>query len=185
MNFPIKSDRIAQLISSPTVNVVANMPTILAALEEQTEVTNNVVISVVATIRVECPPFKPIREFGNTAYFTKHYENRADLGNNQPGDGAKYCGRGYVQITGRNNYKHYGDLLGVDLVNNPDLALDPAIAGKVIALYFKTHGCFEAANNQDWKKVRRLVNGGYNGLSVFQAMVDKLLKELTVQSTTP
>ena len=55
------------------------------------------------------------------------YEGSSILGNNQPGDGPRFKGRGYIQLTGRWNYGHYGKMIGVDLVNNPQLA-DPDIA---------------------------------------------------------
>ncbi|RMH02094.1 MAG: hypothetical protein D6706_00800, partial [Chloroflexi bacterium] len=54
------------------------------------------------------------------------------LGNTQPGDGPKYKGRGFVQLTGRRNYQFYTDYLGVDLINNPTLAADPQIATKIV-----------------------------------------------------
>lgn len=60
-----------------------------------------------------------------------------ELGNKQPGDGSKYIGRGYVQLTGRSNYTRYGQLAGADLVNNPDLLADPEIGAKVVAYYMK------------------------------------------------
>lgn len=59
------------------------------------------------------------------------------LGNTQPGDGAKYIGRGYIQITGRGNYKVYSDLTGHDLINNPQLLNDPTIAAEVSVRYMQ------------------------------------------------
>jgi predicted chitinase len=53
----------------------------------------------------------------------KAYEGRKDLGNINKGDGERYKGRGIIQITGRANYKEYGDILGVDLVNNPEIPI--------------------------------------------------------------
>ena len=62
------------------------------------------------------------------------YEGRSDLGNTQPGDGRRYKGRGYIQLTGRANYRQYGKLVGADLENNPELAADPGIAAKITCL---------------------------------------------------
>ncbi|MCC5914636.1 MAG: hypothetical protein JJU46_09705 [Balneolaceae bacterium] len=60
------------------------------------------------------------------------YEGREDLGNTQPGDGDKYIGRGYVQLTGRANYQYWTNRLGIDLINNPELAEDPEIAATIL-----------------------------------------------------
>jgi predicted chitinase len=61
------------------------------------------------------------------------------LGNDKVGDGAKYVGRGYNQLTGKGNYKLIGTNIGVDLVNNPQLMETPSVAAKAIASYFKTN----------------------------------------------
>jgi putative chitinase len=59
------------------------------------------------------------------------------MGNNSPGDGYKYRGRGFIQITGKDMYKQVGNKIGVDLVSNPDLANDPAIAAKIVPAFFQ------------------------------------------------
>jgi predicted chitinase len=59
------------------------------------------------------------------------------MGNTSPGDGFKYRGRGFIQITGKDMYKQVGDKIGVDLVTNPDLANDPAIAAKIVPAFFQ------------------------------------------------
>jgi predicted chitinase len=64
------------------------------------------------------------------------YGNRADLGNTSPGDGYKYRGRGFIQLTGKDAYKRVGDVIGIDLVNNPELANDPAVAAKIIPAFY-------------------------------------------------
>jgi predicted chitinase len=102
------------------------------------------------------------------------YEGRTDLGNTQPGDGAKYHGRGFVKLTGRSNYRSYGQALGVPLEDNPDLALDPDIAARIFAQFFNWCGIPDCARHGDWRGVRRRVNGGYDGWDRFIAFVQAL-----------
>jgi putative chitinase len=82
---------------------------------------------------------QPIHEYGGDSYFFRMYDKdgdrpavAAELGNTEPGDGARFHGRGYVQLTGRRNYRTMGALLGVALVATPDLALDPMIAAEIL-----------------------------------------------------
>lgn len=82
---------------------------------------------------------QPIAEYGGDAYFFRRYDPRgsrpdiaARLGNTQPGDGVKYHGRGYVQLTGRGNYAKAGAKLGIDLVSKPELAMRDDIAATVM-----------------------------------------------------
>jgi len=95
----------------------------------------------------------------------KEYEGRTDLGNTHPGDGVRYKGRGYIQITGRSNYRTYGGYIGEDLENNPTLAEQPAIAAKVANEYWKHIVKPRVSNFEDTRAVTKLINGGTNGLS--------------------
>ncbi|HYH85813.1 MAG TPA: hypothetical protein VEX60_10035, partial [Pyrinomonadaceae bacterium] len=83
-------------------------------------------------------PFLPGTEKNTLDVLTKLYEGRRDLGNTQPGDGWKFRGRGYIQITGRSNYAKFSGLLGLtgndDLTLYPDRALDPEIAYRVVSV---------------------------------------------------
>lgn len=104
------------------------------------------------------------------------YEGRSDLGNNQPGDGVKYKGRGYIQLTGRANYRDYGNRLGVDLENNPDLAKDPNIAADIAIAYWQQRVNRNAARAGNVRTVTRNINGGLNGLADRQNKFDKYMK---------
>lgn len=91
------------------------------------------------------------------------YGNR--MGNTDAGDGYKYRGRGATQLTGKDNYSRAGKALGLDLVNNPDLAKDPANAAKIAAWYWKDRNLGAAGKAGDVEAATRKINGGTNGLS--------------------
>lgn len=65
------------------------------------------------------------------------YEGRKDLGNTQPGDGRRYKGRGWIQLTGRNNYRRAGADLGIDLEGNPEQVVQPRFAGLVSGWFWR------------------------------------------------
>lgn len=108
---------------------------------------------------------QPIREYGGASYF-RRYEGRKDLGNVNPGDGVKFHGRGYVQLTGRTNYRRAGREVGQDLIGNPDLAMRPDIAAKIMFAGM-TEGWFTGKNLtqyfsgtiDDPVNARRIING--------------------------
>lgn len=121
---------------------------------------------------------QPIREAGGPAYLTKNYDPRGARpalakrnGNTAPGDGVKYCGRGYVQLTWKNNYAAMTRLLktagiAVDLVGNPDLAMCPDIAAFILfegmtrgSFTGKKLGDYLNADKTDWINARRIING--------------------------
>jgi len=92
------------------------------------------------------------------------YEYRSDLGNTQKGDGPLYKGRGFIQLTGRANYDHYGKALGVDLLSNPELVATEYPAD-VSGWFWDTHNINALADADNINAVTRMINGGYNGLA--------------------
>jgi predicted chitinase len=104
------------------------------------------------------------------------------LGNTQSGDGARFKGRGYVQLTGRFNYTRISAQIGIDLVASPSLANDPATAGAIIAQFLKNaEGPVRTAlASNDLKRARRLVNGGSHGLDRFRDAYERGLAILPV-----
>lgn len=91
------------------------------------------------------------------------YGNR--MGNNGVGEGWTYRGRGFIQLTGKNNYAQASRDLGIDLIGNPDLASDPQIAAKIAVWYWKKrNGLVQAGQRGDVNSATKLINGGLNGL---------------------
>lgn len=93
------------------------------------------------------------------------YASRIGNGDEASGDGWRYRGRGYIQLTGRANYRDIGNRLGLDLEQNPDqVAENPEIALAVAADYWDSRNINEAADVDDIHEVTRLINGGFNGI---------------------
>jgi putative chitinase len=115
---------------------------------------------------------QPIHENGGGTYFFRRYDMRGlhpdvarVLGNNQPGDGVKFHGRGYVQLTGRTNYARAQREIGVPLLDDPDLALQPPIAAQVMRRGM-VEGWFTGKSLRDYLpraggfvQARRIING--------------------------
>ena len=146
---------------------------------------------MLATVKHECAnTFMPITEYGADSYFAK-YERptliSARLGNTEAGDGLRFKGRGYVQITGRANYTRLGQALGLGtaFVSQPALVLEPIHAyrilskgmrfglftGKKLASFITDTGC-------DYVAARRIINGQDKAAEI-AAMAKKLEVALT------
>ncbi len=108
----------------------------------------------------ESAGFRTTEEFASG----EAYEFRADLGNDKPGDGPRYKGRGLLQLTGKANYREYGEKLGANLVDNPELAGDPVMSLRIACEYWKKRNLNAACDDDDLIAVTRKINGGTNGL---------------------
>lgn len=108
---------------------------------------------------VETDYFNTLEEYGGAAYF-KRYDGRRDLGNTEPGDGARYHGRGIFQITGRDNYTRMGKRLSIDLVNVPEAAALGDVSVRLAIMYWQDKGLAPYADKADWKSISRAVNRG-------------------------
>jgi predicted chitinase len=161
---------------APLDNISKNLPLVMDELNRAGLTAQSIVLTAIATIGVETGRFAPISEFisrFNTSPggepFGLYDFRREDLGNNARGDGAKYKGRGFVQLTGKSNYQHFGQEIGVDLIADPELANEPRTAAKLLAAFLKAHErrIKQALVAGDFATARRQVNGGTFGLDQF------------------
>jgi len=109
--------------------------------------------------------FKFLEELGSPGRFKRMYGPLGDrkatakmLGNTEDGDGIKYKGRGYIQITGKHNYQKASEALGIDLVSNPDLAAEPTIAAKIALWYWNTRVAPRVTDFADTRDVTARIN---------------------------
>ena len=133
---PLTATEVSALFpaATPHSNIARYWPYISSALAEEGIGDRAMALLALATIRAESEGFEPIDEHPsawNTApggYPYGLYDERRDLGNLGSGDGEAFRGRGFVQLTGRDNYARYGEQIGVDLLKRPELANDPEVA---------------------------------------------------------
>lgn len=134
-------------------------------------------------IGVESEEFLYVKELGNNAYFDKYDTGdlAKRLGNTpaKDGDGAKYKGRGLIQVTGLANYRDCGVALGIDLVKNPELLEQPKYAVESAGWYWELRKINNACDADDIVKITKLVNGGTNHLDRRSAYYTKAKNVLT------
>lgn len=189
LEFDPTAEEIADSVGAPLKDVDNYWPLIRQALIDQKHTSTAEVIATIATVGTEVQgSFSPINEYGGNAYFFRNYEqNQANakmLGNTQPGDGVKFHGRGFVQLTGRWNYDHYGKIFDLDLVNHPELALVPENAAGILPKFMADKGAYALAKKGKWTLSRARVNGGTNGLEQYLDCV-KLLSKLAKKKKKP
>jgi murein DD-endopeptidase MepM/ murein hydrolase activator NlpD len=112
---------------------IESIPVILAECISSGVTMPAQIAYVLATSEHESGCGKWMRELWGPTTVQRSYEGRADLGNTQSGDGLRFRGRGYVQITGRRNYGLWAHRLSVNIVADPDLvASEPSVAAKIL-----------------------------------------------------
>ncbi|WP_077001380.1 C1 family peptidase [Variovorax sp. KK3] len=162
-------------------NIARYLPYIEAALGVAQLTDRAMILGALGTIRAETEGFVPISEApskfntppGGPPFSL--YDKRTSLGNSQPGDGERYRGRGFVQLTGKDNYTRYGERIGVPLGASPDRANAPEVAAVLLALYLadKAAKFRQAIGGGDLAQARKLVNGGAHGLDRFEDVYER------------
>ena len=162
---------------APRGNVRKYLSIVLHYLESVGLGDREAILMALGTIRAETAGFEPISE-GVSQFNTSPgdhpfalYDFRGDLGNGSFGDGARFKGRGFVQLTGKSNYNKFSQKIYGDdrLVKVPDFANDPDVAAKLLAEFLKdsVSGWRGTVVTRDFEEARRSVNGGTHGLSDF------------------
>lgn len=124
----------------------------------------------VAQIGHESGSLAHVRELWGPTDQQRKYEPPSDvaasLGNDTPGDGFRFRGRGLIQITGRSNYEQVGAGLGVDLIRQPELLEQPEFAVSSACWWWQSRGLNQIAdiNSEDsYRRITLRINGGLNG----------------------
>ena len=127
--------------------------------------------------------FRWLREFASGAA----YEGRTDLGNTQPGDGPRFKGRGFIQCTGRDNYKSMSNYFKQDFISAPELIEQVEWAAKSVLWFFNVYKKSRTANVNwdDVIAVTKIVNGGTNGLAERQRFYNEYKQKFMTEGITP
>lgn len=122
------------------------------------------VAAFLAQVGHESGSFYYTKELGGADYFKK-YDGRKDLGNIKPGDGAKFAGRGLIQVTGRANYTAASKALFGDdrLLSAPEILEQPEWAAKSAVWFWNSRGLTALAESDQFDTITRKINGGTNG----------------------
>jgi putative chitinase len=173
MDIDLFFDRIRQapFKGRMSASQVAGTKTILDAMEGWP--TRWVAYGLATALHEVGGTMQPIAEKGGNAYFTRMYDIRGERpalakrkGNTMPGDGIKYRGRGYVQLTWAANYTKAAKVVGADLVAHPDLAMRPDYAALILRdgmergwFTGKKLADYLSDTKSDYRGARRIING--------------------------
>jgi len=136
--------------------------------------------SFLAQIAHESGSLRYVREIASgSAYDTGSLAKRLGNTPEADGDGQKFKGRGLIQITGRGNYEAASKGLGLDLIATPELLELPQYAVKSACWWWNGHGLNAIADANDFRRITKIINGGYNGLASREAFYKVALSTLT------
>lgn len=182
----------------PAEHVATHWPALLDALQAAGVASRNSQAGMAATVAVETGSFRPLSERLNysadalrrvwpsrfptvvdaEAYARQPerianyvYAGRMGNGDVASGDGWRYRGRGFIQLTGHDNYIACGAAIGQDLVGSPDLLLVSEVSAAAAVWFWTTRHIAAACEMADWQRVRRLVNGGLTGFADLEAIL--------------
>jgi putative chitinase len=106
----------------------------------------------------------------------KVYNGR--MGNTSEEEASKYLGRGLIQLTGKENYEHCGNAIGVDIIGNPNLLIEPEYAALSAGWFWNKKGLNSLADSGDIDTMTKRINGGLHGIDDRKAKIAKALSVL-------
>ena len=118
---------------------------------------------LMANMMHETANFLYMKECGDAAYFTRNYEGRTDLGNTQPGDGARFAGAGVLQLTGRFNYQRLADGIGDQRVMEGQSYVADTYPFTSARVWIEENDLLNVCLNQGFEACCVRINGGHNG----------------------
>ena len=175
---PITAQQLLQILPNAGPLAGVFVPALNTAMNHYQIIGTKRIAAFIAQIGHESGQLKYVKEIWGPTKAQARYEGRADLGNTQPGDGSKYRGRGFIQITGRANYEACGEALGLDLVNHPELLEKPQHACMSAAWFWASRGLNTLADAGQFDTITRRINGGQNGAADRQMLYARALKVL-------
>jgi putative chitinase len=152
---------------------------VLVATATQAGLAGNELKQFLAQCAHETGNFTTLKEMGGNRYLAKRYDKKYNpakakvLGNVKPGDGVKYKGRGFIQLTGRYNYRKAGQALGLPLEQQPELVERPDIAAKVAVWFWQQRVQPRVSNFDDVPQSTRPINPALKGLPDRQKHYDQ------------
>jgi len=158
-------------LKAPAVNLSGtDLEAVLKKAAQRSGLTGSELAAFMSQCAHETMNFFSLVEIGSPEYFRRydpvHAPVRARmLGNTRAGDGERYRGRGYIQLTGRYNYRLAGEALGLPLEAHPELAAQPHIAATIAIWYWEWRVQPNVTNFADVQAVTRPINPGLNGLA--------------------
>ena len=165
------AETISAITQCPQASVEAAWPLIHAALDARGAASPASCAAAIGTIAIEtASTFKPVRE----AFWMPESWRAANL-RYYP-----WYGRGFIQLTWESNYQAASEAIGVDLLANPEEAMDPATAAEIFAWYWcvARPDIPRYADQRNWSMVRRMVQGGSDGLGRLISIAEQLLAEV-------
>lgn len=177
---PINKPAITQTVKAPKQVPKVDLPApkisssahenVLKSAAIKAGITGTELAAFLAQCAHETMDFKHMKEIGGSLDFKKYDPKHAPrkaktLGNTKVGDGTKYKGRGYIQLTGRDNYKRAGAALGLPLEQKPELVEKPEVAAKVAVWFWQNQVAPKVSNFNDVRAVTKPINPGLKGLA--------------------
>lgn len=192
---PVAQQPITQQHVELAKDLLSSAPAkLLTKVAQQAGIKGAELTQFLAQTAHESANFSTTKEFGDKNYFKKYdikYNpaKAKELGNLRPGEGERYKGRGFIQLTGKYNYQKAGEALGLPLVQHPELAERPDVAAKIAVWFWKNRVQPNVSNFHDTPQATKPINPGLKGLQdrdvKFRSMKQALAQPQTTVAQAP